>query len=106
MKRFLVNNFEKGNKALLKNYESSGKLSPTNSLNSLDEPTKENIVIPCSMLPEINRGIIRFSNNTSIRGSNEPLQYLTLNTSELERDNNSTAEEFRIKSVRIINSPR
>jgi hypothetical protein len=106
MKRFLVNNFEKekGNKALLKNYESSGKLSPTNSINSLDEPTKENIVIPCSMIPEINRGIIRFSNSN--RGSNEPLQYLTLNTSELERDNNSVVEEFRIKSVRIINSPR
>ena len=104
MKRFLTSN-DNGTKALLKNYESIGKLSPTNSLNSLDEPTKENIIIPCSMIPEINRGVIRFSNNAN-NGSFEPLQYLTLNTSELERDNFSTAEEFRIKSFRIINSPR
>ena len=107
MKRVLTIHSTERNKELLKHYDRTIKNTSINSINSLDlEPsTEEEIIVPISMLPDISKGVIRFSNN-NIHALNEPLQYLTLNTSELERDNYSTAEEFRIKSVRIINSPR
>jgi hypothetical protein len=98
IKRILMNSSE--NKRISNHYENSIKLSPTNS--SIENSTKEEIVIPISMLPDItNAGIIRFPNSPT-----EPLTYLTLNTAEIERENNHQFEEFRLKSVRIINSPR
>lgn len=101
LKRILINNNE--NKDTLKHYGNSTKLSPSSN-SSIG--TREKIIIPFTMLPEMNNsGVIRFTNNCP-NSPYEPLKYLTLNTFEIERENNSTCEEFRLKSVRIINSPR
>lgn len=94
------NNSDKSNNELLKNYErNDAKQSPSNFY----EPTREAIIVPVTMLPDLTEnGIIRFANSEK----NDTIQYLTLNTSNLSRAKSTTHEEFKIQSVRIINSPR
>lgn len=100
----MINNKNDDNTlSLLKTYENdNSKVKQTE-----DKSTKEDIVLPLGMLPpDSTNGTFRFSNTTSNNTTNDIEPFICLNTSDLERENYSTCEEYKIKKLRIINSPR
>ena len=89
--------------SLLKEYDNSNNVG-NQTLNYEDKVTKEDIVIPMNMLPDTTHGQSTFRFSNTCKKDIEPL--VCLNTLELEIENHSSCEEFKIKKLRIINSPR